>query len=155
WSLVSAACWSLVNVVLLGWTARNMGWDFGSDALSHAFPVVDGLRSPGYRIPDGVSQIALGLLGFSFTLVGVKYYQTLFAEQAPTVIGWPAGALTVRGAVTEVAMRSWALLPLVLMLPPLLVQPQWWAVCVAIGMILVAASNWAAWSYGRAVLDAA
>jgi hypothetical protein len=116
---------------------------------------LDQLRATDYEIPPGINPLGLRLLGLSFTLVGVKYYQSLFADLTPMVVGWRAGRLTIHSLGMEVGMRIWTFLSIALILTPLLVQPQWWLLCSAIATTLVTMSNILASSFGRAVLTSA
>ncbi|MGH3899247.1 MAG: hypothetical protein ACRDTA_13610 [Pseudonocardiaceae bacterium] len=162
WSTLSAVTWTVTSAVVIMWTLRNIGWDWGnqiivflqrvSGASSDEFPVLDQLRATDYEIPSGVTPLALGLLGLSFTLVGVKYYQSLFADITPMVVGWRAGRLTKHAVGMEIGIRIWTFLPLLMILTPLLFQPKWWLLSAAVGMTLVTVSNWLASLFGRVVM---
>ncbi len=162
WSTLSALTWTATSSVVIMWTLRNTGWDWDNQiivflqkvtgASSDEFPVLDQLRASGYEIPPGVTPLALGLLGLSFTLLGVKYYQSLFADITPMVIGWRAGWLTRHALGMEVGMRIWTFFPLLMILTPLIFQPKWWLLFSALGMTLVTVSNWLASLFGRVVM---
>lgn len=97
WSVLSAVTWTVTSTVIIMWTLRNTGWDWDNqiivflqkvfNASPDELPLLDQLRATDYEIPPGVTPLALGLLGLSFTLVGVKYYQSLFADITPMVVG--------------------------------------------------------------------
>lgn len=162
WSTLSAVTWTATSAVVIMWTLRNTGWDWDnqiivflqkvSGAPSDEFPVLDQLRATDYEVPPGVTPLALGLLGLSFTLVGVKYYQSLFVDITPMVIGWRAGCLTRYALGMEFGMRIWTFFPFFMILTPLLFQPKWWLLSAALGMTLVTVSNWFASLFGRVVM---
>ncbi|WP_020579540.1 hypothetical protein [Actinopolymorpha alba] len=165
WSTVSAACWALTATIVLMWTLRNAGLDWDNQIIvlfrkllgaePDEFPLLDQLRADDYEPPLGAESTALGLLGLSFTLVGVKYYQSLFAAVSPMVVGWRAGSLTAKALLAECSMRAWAIVPLATILPPLLIQPRWWPIFVAASMTFVTLSNWASSLFGRSALGRA
>jgi serine/threonine protein kinase len=165
WSTLSALTWTATSTLVTMWTLRNTGWDWDNqvivflqkvfDASPDEFPLLDQLRATDYQIPSGATTLALGLLGLSFTLIGVKYYQSLFADITPMVIGWRSGYLTRYALGMEIGMRIWTFVPFFMILTPILVQPQWWLLSSALGMTLVTLSNWLASSFGRVVLAAA
>jgi serine/threonine protein kinase len=162
WSTLSAGCWALTSTLVVMWTLRGAGWDWDnqiivflqklSGASSDEFPFLDQLRVDDYRLPPEVGSVALGTLGLTFTLVGVKYYQSLFAAVSPLATGWRSGSLTVQAVVAEVAMRAWTVLPVVTILPPFLVQPLWWPIFVAGAMSIVTLANWASSQFARTAL---
>ena len=165
WSTLSAAICAVTSTIVIMWTLRNAHRAMNGQAVlavqktfgasSDWFPVLDHLRVTGYGIPPGATPLALGLLGLSFTLVGAKYYQSLFADITPMLVGWRAGRLSIHALGMEIGMRIWTFLPIVLIPAALLVQPQWWLLCSAIGMTLVTVSNLLASSFGRAVVSKA
>jgi serine/threonine protein kinase len=165
WSTLSAAICAVTSTLVVMWTLRNTHRAMNSQAVLAAqktfgassdwFPVLDRLRVTGYEIPPGATPLALGLLGLSFTLVGVKYYQSLFADITPMLVGWRAGRLSIHALGVEIGMRIWTVLPIVLIPTALLVQPQWWLLCSAIGMTLVTVSNLLASSFGRTAVSTA
>jgi serine/threonine protein kinase len=162
WSTISAVCCALTSALVLMWTLREVGLDWDNQIIvvwqklfgtpSDEFPLLDQLRADDYELPRGVDGVWLGVLGLTFTLVGVKYYQSLFAGITPLVTGWRAGSLTVQAVLAEWAMRSWTVFPLVTILPPFLVQPQWWSIFVAAAMSLVTVANWASSQFARSAL---
>jgi len=162
WSALSALTWTATSTLIIMWTLRNTGWDWDNQiivllqkafsASPDEFPVLDQLRAADYEIPSGTTALALGLLGLSFTLVGVKYYQSMFADITPMVIGYRSGPLTRRALGMEIGMRIWTFAPFFMILTPLLVQPKWWLLSSALGMTFVTLSNWLASSFGRAAL---
>ncbi|MEQ4206549.1 hypothetical protein [Actinopolymorpha sp. B9G3] len=163
WSTMSAACCAITSAVVLMWTLRGTGLDWDNQIIvvlqkllgtsSDELPLLDQLRADDYALPRGVGSVWLGVLGLSFTLVGVKYYQSLFAGVTPLVTGWRSGSLTVQAILAELAMRSWTVLPLVTILPPFLVQPRWWPLFVAAAMSLVTLANWASSQFARTALS--
>jgi hypothetical protein len=138
---------------------RGSGWDWDNQVIvllqklfgasSNEFPLLDQLRADRYQLPPDVGTIALGALGLTFTLVGVKYYQSLFAGVSPLVTGWRSGSLTAQAVLAELAMRSWTVLPVVTILPPFLIQPLWWPLFVAGAMTVVTMANWASSQFAR------
>jgi hypothetical protein len=110
------------------------------------------LKLHDYRFPPDTPKVAFGVLALTFTLIGVKYYQSLFAGVTPMALGRGSGRLGARAAAAEIAMRFWAVAPVLMVLPPLLVQPMWWAVFAAAGMTVVTICNWLVASFGQAVI---
>ncbi|GAB3413626.1 protein kinase family protein [Flindersiella endophytica] len=162
WSVASAVFATLTSVLISIWIRRIVGWDWDNDVIvalqrlfgaqPDEFPLIDQLKSPHYKFPVGAPKVAFGVLALTFTLIGVKYYQSLFASVTPMALGRGAGRLGVRALVAEIAMRFWTIAPVLMVLPPLLVQPLWWAVFAAAGMTIVTICNWLAASFGQAVV---
>ncbi|MBM7785061.1 serine/threonine-protein kinase [Tenggerimyces flavus] len=162
WSTLATLTWGLCSVLVLMWTYRSAGlsWDNLivvalqrlSGAAPDVFPIIDQLRAPGYAIPEGIAPVALGILALSMTLVGVKYYQSLFASVTPWPLRWGSSALSWYGMVAEVAMRVPAFALSLLTLAGLLVQPRLWLLLTAIGMTVVTAINWLTSSFALTVL---
>lgn len=162
WSVVSAVFATLTSVLISIWIRRTVGWDWDNDVIvalqrlfrarPDEFPLIDQLKLHDYAFPPDTPHVAFGVLALTFTLIGVKYYQSLFAGVTPMALGRGAGRLGFRAVAAEIAMRFWTIAPVLLVLPPLLVQPLWWAVFAAAGMTAVTICNWLAASFGQAVI---
>lgn len=165
WSTLATLTWGLCSVLVLMWTYRSAGlsWDNLivvalqrlTGAASDEFPIIDQLRAPDYLIPERIAPVALGVLALSMTLVGVKYYQSLFASVTPWPLRWRTGALSWYGMAAEVAMRVPAFALSLLTLAGLLVQPRLWLLLTAFGMSVVTAINWLTSSFALTVLSSA
>jgi hypothetical protein len=163
WSVLSAICATLSSVLIGIWIRRTVGWDWDNDVivalqrLFHArpdeFPIIDQLKVTGYDFPvNSDPHVAFGVLALTYTLVGVKYYQSLFASVTPLALGRGAGRLGVRAIAAEIGMRFWTIALVLMVLPPLIVQPLWWAMFGAAGATIVTICNWLAASFGQAVV---
>lgn len=162
WSTLATLMWGLCSVLVLMWTYRSAGlsWDNLivvalqrlTGAAPDEFPIIDQLRAPGYEVPEAIAPVALGILALSMTLVGVKYYQSLFASVTPWPLRWSSSALSWYGMAAEVAMRVPAFALSLLTLAGLLVQPRLWLLLTAIGMTVVLAINWLTSSFALTVL---
>ncbi|HEY8454521.1 MAG TPA: hypothetical protein VIL34_02920 [Actinopolymorphaceae bacterium] len=150
-AVLGSCAWALTSAVIITWTARHTGWDWGNQlvvalqrftgAAPDEFPILDQFRSPDYRVGPEIGPLLLGILLLSLLLVGVKYYVTLFATLTPLVVGWQQGRLTALAVATEVSVRLFTVFPLVLASLICLRQPRWWAPGVAVAMTMVLASN--------------
>ncbi|MFC7624483.1 hypothetical protein [Microlunatus sp. GCM10028923] len=161
-SVVAAVLATLTMVLISIWIRRAVGWDWDNDIIvalqrlfgagPDEFPIIDQLKVPGYGFPADTPPVTFGVLAITFTLIGVKYYQSLFASASPLALGRGAGRLGVRAVAAEIAMRITMFACLILVLPILLIQPLWWAWFAAAGMTLVTICNWLAASFGQAVV---
>lgn len=165
WSWVSAVAWYLGAAILITWWLRDLGWDWGNQAVTFLqrlagttedeFPYLDALRQSDYPIPDLAGNLPVRMVGMSFLLVGARYYQNLFAGITPLVTGLRQGRLSVHAVVAEAHMRMFSLTSFLLVMPPTLVQRRWWPIFTATGILLTFLCNWALLSFARAALRGA
>jgi protein kinase-like protein len=163
WSLVSAALFYLTGLLVVTYVLRNLGVGFGNTGfavLQRAFglpedeiPLLDAVRAADYPTVDARHNLPLLAMGFTFVLVGAKYYQGLFAGLTALVTGRGAGRrLRVLAVLAEVGMRiTIPVLPVAIALP-VVVEGRWWLFSVASGMALVTFCNAAVVGYARAAL---
>lgn len=161
-SWLSAAAWYVAATVLVTWWLRDLGWDWGNQAIaflqqatgtpSDRFPYLDDLRQPDYPISDFAENLPVRMVGLSFLLVGARYYQNLFAGLTPLVAGLRQGWLSLLAIVAELHMRLFAVAAFLLVLPPTLVQGRWWSVFTPVGVLFVFICNWSCLSFARLAL---
>ncbi|MET9019992.1 serine/threonine-protein kinase [Actinopolymorpha sp. NPDC004070] len=152
WAWLSGAAWYVAATIVLWWWARDLGWDWGNQAVTalsrlsgaspDTFPYLDDLRQPDYRVPDLVANLPARMVCLSFLLVCARYYQNLFAGLTPLVTGLGQGRLSRLAVLAEVHMRLATVVGLVLVVPTTLVQQAWWPVCTTIGMVVTSLCNW-------------
>lgn len=165
WSLLSVLTGAVLTALILLWTYRELGLDWDNQVIvllrratgagDDEFPILDELRAPDYALPAGTPSVLFALMMFTTVLVGVRYYQSLFADLTPARIGRGGGRLFARAIVLEAFTRSWTVVPLLMVGPPLMVQPSWWPVFGTFGLCMVSVTNWLTSTYGRAVARAA
>jgi serine/threonine protein kinase len=145
WAWLSAfVLWSTAAVVMMWW-ARDLGiaWQakwfellnnvFNRDGPGMVF--FDDIRAADYDIPDPWDNLPSRLVGASFALVNARLYLNVFAELSPLSSLRRGGMLRFRTVVTEVALRSMAILPSVCVLAPTLVQRDWWPLATQVGLV--------------------
>lgn len=162
WSWVSAVAWYLGATVLVIWWLRDLGWDWGNQAIAFLqqaagttedeFPYLDALRQADYPIPDLAGNLPVRMVGISFLLVGVRYYQNLLSGITPLVTGLRLGWLSVLAVLAEFFMRLFSLTSFLLVMPATLVQRRWWPILTATGVLLTFLCNWALLSFARTAL---
>jgi serine/threonine protein kinase len=162
WSWVSASAWYVGAVVMVTWWLRDLGWDWGNQLISllqraagsssDEFPYLDALRAPDYPVVDPLGNLPVRLVGASFLLVGARYYQNLFAGLTPLVTGRGQGGLSRRALLAELHMRAQSVAALLFVLPPTLIQRDWWPICTALGILFSFLTNWNCLSFARAAL---
>jgi hypothetical protein len=162
WSLVAASTWYLSLAVVLVWWLRDGNLDWGNQAVAvlqrvtgtpqDQFPYLDLLRAADYPIPDLAGNLPIRLVALSFAIVGARFYQGLFAGITPLAVGRHEGGLSVRAVVAEAFMRMAAFVPLLLILPPTLVERRWWPIFTAVGTTFVFLVNWSTLVFARAAI---
>ncbi|MFF3854140.1 hypothetical protein [Micromonospora sp. NPDC002575] len=161
-SWLSAAAWYVAAAVLITWWLRDLGWDWGNQAIAFLqqatdtppdrFPYLDDLRQPDYPISDFAQNLPVRMVGLSFLLVGARYYQNLFAGLTPLVAGLRQGWLSLLAVLAELHMRLFAVAAFLLVLPPTLVQGRWWSVLTSVGVLFVFFCNWSCLSFAALAL---
>lgn len=151
WSWVSAVAWYLGATILVTWWLRDLGWDWGNNLIAglqratgtteDEFPYLDALRQADYPIPDLAGSLPVRMVGISFLLVGVRYYQNLLSGITPLVTGLRQGRLSVLAVLAEAHMRTFSLTSFLLVMPPTLVQRRWWPIFTATGILLTFSCN--------------
>jgi hypothetical protein len=171
WSWLSATAWAVTVSVTLTWvlrqlTYRGAPWQWGTRSVEayqkaldpkhdQVLPIVDSWRRADYSFPDLVHNWPALLVGFTYILVGAKYYQNLFSSVSPLRVGWRAGRLTVWAAFAQFFMRVETVAACLLVLPVVLVEPRWWPIDSAIGQIVVYLCNRCVFSFSTTALDRA
>lgn len=162
WSWLSASAWYLGSAILITWWLRDLSWDWGNQAIAlwqraagtpaDEFPYLDALRAPDYPVADPLGNLPVRIVGLSFLLVGARYYQNLFAGLTPLVAGLDQGRLSWSALLAEVFIRLQSVAALVFVLPPTLIQRDWWPIFTAIGITVSFLTNWSCLSFARAAL---
>lgn len=162
WSLVAATTWYLELALVTIWLLRDLNLDWGNQAIAvlqrltstpeDQFPYLDLLRADDYPIPDLAGNLPVRVVTLSFAIVGARYYQGLFAAITPLAAGRHNRGLRVRAVVAETFMRLAAVVPLLLLLPPTLVERRWWPLFTAIGTTFVFLVNWSVLVFARAAI---
>jgi hypothetical protein len=158
WSLTAAVTWYLALAVVVVWLLRDLNLDWGNQAVAvlqrvtgtpeDQFPYLDRLRADDYPIPDLTGNLPVRVVALSFAIVGARYYQGLFAGITPLA----AGGVPVQAVLAETFMRMAAVVPVLLILPPTLVERHWWPIFTAIGATFVFFVNWSAIAFARAAI---
>ncbi len=158
WAKFSAWFSSLAFVLVSWWLLRDAGWSWGNAPAelferileghltgnySGDFRVLDSLRRPGYNMPDLDHNWPARLIGLSYLLVGVKYYENIASGVSPLVVGSRSGMLTWRARAAETGIRVMSFTAPVLVLIANLVDVRWWPIASAIGQSVIFYANWA------------
>ena len=102
-SWLAAAVSTIAIVAVTWWGWRDLGWDWGNrlvEVLQHTtgrlgtFPFVDQLANPGYEVANPANWPAR-IVCFTYALVGMKLYQSVYARMAPMAAGWHSGLYNV------------------------------------------------------------
>jgi serine/threonine protein kinase len=144
WSVVCAANWYMISIVVFVWALRYWGVDnfpASVDILKKllgqekGLPFIDSLMASEYKLGLSAINIQALLLALSFGLVSTKYYQSIYAGLTARPI---SGIATF---MSEFLMRFntfWVGGPI---LAAILINPRWWPWCAATGYIIVAAND--------------
>ncbi|KRV47282.1 hypothetical protein AQ490_07355 [Wenjunlia vitaminophila] len=159
WSRVSAYAWYVAAFLAMTWWLRDLDWNWGNHlttALQRAagssddeLPVLDGVRADDYPIPDLRGNLPIRMVGLSFLLAGVRFYQNTIAGITTRTTGRGLGRLSLLASLAEFSMRGFSLVPAVLVLPPTLVQRDWWPICTAIGILCIFLCNFTCLRFAR------
>jgi hypothetical protein len=162
WSWISATAWYVAATIVAIWWLRDLGWDWGNHVITFLqratgsppdhFPYLDELRAADYPIPDLLGNLPVRLVGMSFLLVGARYYQNIFAGLTPRVTGLRQGRLSVLAVLAEIQMRMFSVNAFCLVLPPSLIQRDWWPLFTAAGIILTFLCNWTCLAFAQTAL---
>ncbi|MGH3679363.1 MAG: hypothetical protein ACRDT2_03635, partial [Natronosporangium sp.] len=162
WSWLSASAWYLGSVLLVTWWLRDLGWDWGNQVISllqraagtppDEFPYLDALRAPDYPVADPVGNLPVRIVAFSFLLAGARYYQNLFAGLTPLAAGRGQGRLRRSAILAELLIRLQSVSALLFVLPPTLIQRDWWPIFTAVGITVSFLTNWRCLAFARAAL---
>jgi serine/threonine protein kinase len=170
WARFSAGLSGLAFGVVIWWLLRDAGWNWGNVPLelvqrifegrltgtsSGGFPVVDSLRRPGYNVPDLDHNWPARIIGLSYLLAGVKYYENIASGVSPLAVGPGSGMLTWRARVAETGIRMLSFTAPVLVLTANLVDVRWWPIASAIGQTVIFYANWAGITFVSACLSRA
>ncbi|MEV0890411.1 hypothetical protein [Promicromonospora sp. NPDC050262] len=156
--LFAVLVWSATALVVTWWS-RDLGlsWQakwfemadevFGRSGVGLVF--LDDVRADDYPIPDPWGNLPVRLVTLTFALVTARLYLNVFAELS-TVWALPAGrGPRVRAVTAEVGLRSLAVLPVIYVVLPTLVQRDWWPLGTLVGhvtfAVVVQACLWFAW----------
>ncbi|MFI2364888.1 hypothetical protein [Promicromonospora sp. NPDC019610] len=156
--LFAVLVWSATALVVTWWS-RDLGlsWQakwfemadevFGRSGAGLVF--LDDVRADDYPIPDPWGNLPVRLVTLTFALVSARLYLNVFAELS-TVWAVPTGrGARLRAVTAEVGLRSLAVLPVVYVVLPTLVQRDWWPLGTLVGhvtfAVVVQACLWFAW----------
>jgi serine/threonine protein kinase len=161
WSSVAAIAGTITFAAVVTWFLRDAGWSWGDRAIEavqkltggnpNRFPVIDDLRMPGYHVPDLAANWPARLVGFSYVLIGARYYQSLFASLTP-LLGRRRGLSGWRALLAEFFMRAETVTAMVLVLAATLFDARWWPIASAIGQTMSLFCNWAVVSFATKAL---
>jgi serine/threonine protein kinase len=162
WSWISASAWYVAATVLVIWWLRDLRWDWSNQAIAllqratgtpqDKFPYLDQLRQPDYPIPDLAGNLHVRMVGMSFLMVGARYYQNLFAGLTPLIAGLRQGRLSLLAILAETQMRLFSIMAFVLVMPPTLIQRDWWPIFTATGILFTFLCNWICLSFARSAV---
>ncbi|NYI03548.1 hypothetical protein [Allostreptomyces psammosilenae] len=152
WSWIAAVAWVVGAATVIVWWSRDIGgvpWgpdpvaviDFVTRSDTGRIPLLDDLRADDYPLTDALGNLPVRMVCLSFLMAGARLYQNIFAGITTRVTGLRQGRLTVLAALTELQLRLFALIPIVLVTPPTLVQREWWPVFTGIGVTAIFLCN--------------
>jgi serine/threonine protein kinase len=165
WSAIATLTGGVTLAVVIAWFLRDAGWSWQaplveawqkvSHSKSTSLPWIDSFRVPGYRIGDLRHNWMPELVGFSYVLIGAKYYQGLFSGLMPLLgrqrkwLGWHAIA-------AEACMRLEAVAAPIIVSVTVIVDGRLWPISTAIGQTIVVFVNLTVWSFAaRSIREAA
>lgn len=155
WLLSFSVASSIVYVLTFGasayWFLRDIGVGITNPADEivlrliggnpNFLPVIDNLRHADYHIGDLGQNFPARLIGLTFAMAGVRYYQNILGGLTTRVAHSPALPGLPLRIGTEFAIRVMAVWPLWLILGANLVEVRWWPLCSAIGYSWVIPCN--------------
>lgn len=96
-------------------------------------PLIDNLRASDYHLGLVGANLPARIIGFSFALMAIRYYQNIFGGLTTLVARSPAMGGAGLLLSTECAMRVMAIWSSWLILGANLVEVRWWPLATAIG----------------------
>lgn len=150
-SVLASFVYLVTSVACVYWFYRDIGVGITDPAgdifltLVHAdpnsIPIIDNLRLPDYHIGQVAHNLPARIIGLSFSLAGVRYYQNILGGLTTRVANSPAMSGRVLRISTEIAIRVVTVWPLWLILAVNLVEVRWWPLASAIGYTWMIFSN--------------
>jgi serine/threonine protein kinase len=150
-SVLSSFVYFVTSVTCVYWFFRDIGVGITNPAgdiflrLIHAnpdsIPIIDNIRLPDYHIGQVWHNLPARIIGLSFSLAAVRYYQNIIGGLTTRVANSPAMSGQVLRVSTEVAIRVVAVWPSWLILGANLVEVRWWPLASAIGYTWIILSN--------------
>jgi serine/threonine protein kinase len=156
WSWISVVGGAIGFATVATWFMRDAGWDWSGNlmiAVQKAFgsgssqvPLIDHLRVAGYRVPDLKGNWPARAVGFSYVMIGARYYQALFAGLSPTAGSrfWRCGW---RSITSESLMRLETVTAMILVVGGTLTDSPAWPIITAFGQTIALLCNWATFTY--------
>lgn len=148
WSWLCAILVWCSAAVVGTWWARDFGIGWQAKWLEilnivfrHPGPdiiFIDDIRASDYPIDDRIGSLPARIVGATFTLVNARLYLNVLADLSPLSSLPRKGMLRLRTIATEVALRSFAVLPSICVIVPTLMQRDWWPIATQIGLTLTA-----------------
>ena len=111
-----------------------------------AIPVVDGWRVASYHVPDWSDNWFARIVGFSYILVGAKYYGGILSGLMP-LQGRLKGFAGWHSIVAEGMIRLQTVTAPVLVATTVFIQASFWPIASAIGQVIVFFCNLIVWSF--------
>lgn len=150
-SMVSSSVYFVTSVVCVYWFLRDIGVGITSPAGSiflkfvhanpNSIPIIDNLRLADYHIGQVSHNLPARIIGLSFSLAGVRYYQNILGGLTTRVATSPAMSGKALRVSTEIAIRGITVWPLWLILAANLVEVRWWPLASALGYTWIILSN--------------
>lgn len=150
-SVLSSFVYVVTSVTCVYWFFRDIGVGVTDPAgdiflkLVHAnpdsIPFIDNLRLADYHIGQVSHNLPARIIGLSFSLAGVRYYQNILSGLTTRVAKSPTMSGKALRISTEISIRVVAFWPLWLILAVNLVEVRWWPLGCAIGYTWIILSN--------------
>lgn len=150
-SILSSFVYVVTSVACVYWFFRDIGVGITNPigditlqligAKPGVLPIVDDLRRSDYHIGDVWHNLPARVIGLSFALAGVRYYQNIIGGLTTRVANSPALPGLFMRVCTEIAIRVMSVWPLWLILAANLIEVRWWPIASAIGYTWVILSN--------------
>lgn len=151
WSTLATLATALILGCVIYWFFRDIpklsyGSELlalGQDATGHksgSIPFIDSLRAADYHIPDMSQNWPARIVGFSYLLVGIKFYQGVLSGLMP-LQGRRKGLAGSWAVSSEILMRLFTVAAPVLVATTVFFEARFWPIATAIGQVLVAMVN--------------
>jgi hypothetical protein len=149
--VLSSFVYLVTSVTCIYWFLRDIGVGVTNPAddiflkFIHAnpnsIPIIDNLRLADYHIGQVRHNLPARIIGLSFSLAAVRYYQNILGGLTTRVAKSPVMPGAALRVSTEIAVRVVTVWPLWLILAANLVEVRWWPLASAIGYTWIILSN--------------
>ena len=164
WSTLATFCGALVLASVIFWAFRDLKLPYGAETLvlgqkaitgqDSSIPVVDSWRVASYHVPDWSDNWFARIVGFSYILVGGKYYGGILSGLMP-LQGRLKGFAGWHSIAAEGMIRLQTVTAPVLVATTIFIQASFWPMASAIGQVIVFFCNLTVWSFAaRSIRDA-